>query len=48
MKMSRPVGLAGRPAHSPASLTTGLRARRTALSTRLKMSNGRQMTPMSA
>ncbi|MHB8290388.1 MAG: hypothetical protein ACYDEY_14385 [Acidimicrobiales bacterium] len=33
--MSRPVGLAGCPAYIPASLITGLRARRTARSTRL-------------
>ncbi len=46
--MSRPVGLAGRPAHSPASFTAGMRARRTARSTRLKMSKARQMTLMSA
>ena len=48
LKMSRPVGLAGCPAHSPASLTSGLIARRTARSTRLKMSNARQMTLMRA
>ena len=48
MKTSRPVGLAGCPAHSPASLITGLRARRTARSTRLKMSKARQMMLMSA
>ena len=46
--MSRPVGLAGWPAHSPASLTAGLRARRIARSTRLKMSSARQMTLISA
>lgn len=48
VKMSRPVGLAACPAHRPASLTTGLRASRTARSTRLKMSSARQMTLMSA
>ncbi len=48
MKMSRPVGLAGCPAQRPASLTVGARARHTARSTRLKISNARQMTPMSA
>src|ERR1035437_2053301 len=48
VKMSRPVGLAGCPAHSPASLSAGLRGRRAARSTRLKMSRARQMTLMSA
>lgn len=45
--MRRPVGLAGRPAHNPASLISGLRARRTARSTMLKMSNPRQITLIS-
>ena len=46
--MSRLVGLAGRPAQSPASFIAGLRAWRTARSTRLKMSNARQITVMRA
>jgi hypothetical protein len=46
--MSLPVGLAGRSAHNPASLTAGLTVRRPARSTRQKISNAGQITLLGA